>query len=165
MGKTKLAPTASSVQERAAADEILRRLDLNPGVSFGCIVARVSELYGKKLQLVPVESSELAMLSGLWVETDKVGYVYFRADDPVAYKLHSIFHEFGHALDKHTDCNVLRVLEIPALETMGLGEQMRNAQARGLLDSPAERSAELVAYALSSLLLHPQTSPHSAAFE
>lgn len=155
----------SAESAKDSAERLVRALGCSAGSSLDQIKARVEHAYGRPLVLQPVGHDELRTISGLWLETDSAGYVFFRAADPLVYRVHSIFHEFGHILANHQGCEALSVVDDKAIPSVGLGQQIRRARARGALQDDAEVLAEEVAYALSRLVLSGSSVSLRAVFE
>ncbi len=150
---------------RTDAEQLIASLGWTKGVSLKEIIAGVANKYDKSLILQAVGDNELTTITGLWVETNETGYVFFRAADPAVYQIHSMFHEFGHILGKHQGCDVLSVVDSTTLRSTGLGKQIRRAHARGALQNEDEAFAEEIAYKLAHLILSGSTVGLGAAFE
>ena len=155
----------TATTERTEAERLVDALGLTRGVSIDEIVARIARLYEKALVLQPIDDDELTATTGLWVETDDTGYVFYRAQDPLVYQIHSIFHEFGHIMAEHDGCDALGVVDGAAFESIRLGEQICRARGRGAFVHESEILAEDFAYALSRLVLSSASVGLRAAFE
>ncbi len=151
-------------KDRRVADELVSQLGLPASPCFDDVVTRVTDVYGKPLRLEPVADRDLSTLTGLWIDTHDVGYVFFRSADPIVYRLHSIFHEFGHILSEHENCEALRALGDVRLEESKRGRELRRARSRELFNDPSERMAEVIAYALSRRVLNLVTNQAEAIF-
>lgn len=162
LGSIQASATSS---EHGEAQRIVSALNLRPGASLDDVIAGVANKYEKSLVLQPVADHELTTITGLWVETDDAGYVFFRTADPFVYQIHSIFHEFGHILARHTGCDALGAIDSDAIESVGLGKQILRARARGASYDKSEILAEEVAYILSRIVLRGSTIGPRAAFE
>lgn len=155
----------SPVADEGSAEHLVQALDCPAGSSLDEIRARVSQAYGRPIVLQPVGDDELSTITGLWLETDSAGYVFFRAADPLVYQVHSIFHEFGHILASDASCEALAAIDDTAFPSIGLGQQIRRARARGTFRDDAEILAEEVAFALSRLALSGASVSLRAVFE
>jgi len=132
---------------------VVDSLGIGRHASFDEVIDAVSTVCGKRLRLEPVDDATLAQLTGLWIETNDASYVFFRSTDPLVYKMHSIFHEFGHILLDHDGCELTATLSGVSLTANGLGGEIMRAKGRGLLDDRSEQLAEMIAYALSQKIL------------
>ncbi|MET4618747.1 hypothetical protein ABIE18_000170 [Arthrobacter sp. 2762] len=159
-----LAGNSKGDEERALVEALVENLNLRVGATLDDVAGSIAAMQGKSISLEPVDDSALTTLTGLWIETADTNYVFFRSLDPVIYKIHSIFHEFGHILLEHHDCEVLRMVGDIPLGGTGLGGEIRRARARGLLVDSSERMAELVAYALTRRLLRVDSTPDEEVF-
>jgi len=129
------------------------------------IRSRVARQHRKEVVLQPMSDSALSSMTGLWVETAAASHVFYRANDPVLYQAHSIFHEFGHILADHDTCGVLDFIDNSALGTSSLGGQIQRARARGFRHDDAENLAEEIAYALSRVAIAGVGTGLRAVFE
>jgi hypothetical protein len=150
--------------ERLVIDRLVDRLNLTAGASLDDVVRSVADAHRKPISLEPIDDARLTTLTGLWVETAKTSYVFFRASDPLIYRIHSIFHEFGHILLEHEQCDALATVEHSRFDAAGLGGEIRRARELGTLGDVAEYRAELVAVALSNRVLRVDPCPSEAVF-
>ena len=88
-------------------DSVVLSLQLPDTIDMHSLLVRVEAAYGKKLQLTPVSGKGWGKTTGLWVDTVEAGFILYRTCDPVIYQQHSICHELGHILLRHTGCTVL----------------------------------------------------------
>ena len=137
----------------AVAAEMFKRLGLEEGASVGTILRHAEREYGKPITLQALPDDSLGPLTGLFRDTPDRGYISFRQSDPLSYQLHCIFHELGHAVFRHSDCELLRQGGFNLSEAGGLGPDLLNARARGLVRDPSELVAEEFAYTLMRWLL------------
>lgn len=147
------------------AELLVQSLGCPPRARISDIRECVSRLHEKDVVLHPSSDAELRDITGLWVETDAASHVFYRADDPEIYQVHSIFHEFGHIIADHTTCGVLDFIDNSAIGTASLGGQIQRARARGFRYDDDEDLAEEIAHALSRLVIAGTKSNMRAVFD
>lgn len=150
---------------KRTAEQMVKSLECPPGAGLHEIHARVALHHRKEIILQAVSNAELRHMTGLWVETDAVSHVVYRADDSPVYQAHSIFHEFGHIIADHETCGVLDFIDHDNIGTVSLGGQIQRARARGFNHDEAEVLAEEIAYELSRLVIAGTATGLRAVFE
>lgn len=137
--------------------EIVAALDLGSGSNLQEIAGRVAQVYGKRLIFEGLEEDGWGSLTALWVDQPDQGMIFYRQRDPQVYRVHCIFHEFGHILLGHYWCS--------AGERMGMnlwnGDRV-HARTLEVLGNAArtnevERAAEDIAFLLGRILHKPDS--------
>ncbi len=143
------------MSELANVDSVILSLQLPDAIDMHSLLARVEASYGKKLQLTPVSGKGWGKTTGLWVDTVEVGYILYRVCDPQLYQQHSICHELGHILLRHTGCTVLNEKSATNLfQSIGRKRGVSSLLARGNEVNTQELEAETLAFRLAEKL-HP----------
>ena len=146
----------------SVARTIVAELELPPHPSWEAVQRRVTARFGKPLHVTALDGDEWASVTGLFLEAEECGYIFYRASDPPIYQQHSILHEFGHILLHSDDCSILDQLPRELVESSGVSVAIRSAAARGLEVSPDELAAEAISYALAERLFGAPTGSESA---
>lgn len=146
----------------SAARKTVAELELPPHPSWEAVEARVAACLGKPLQVTALDGDEWASVTGLFLEAEECGYIFYRASDPPIYQQHSILHEFGHILLHNNECSILEQLPRALVDGGGVSVAIRSAAARGLEVSPDELAAEAISYALVEILFGAPTGSESA---
>lgn len=142
-------------------DSVVLSLQLPDTIDMHSLLVRVEAAYGKKLQLTPVSGKGWGKTTGLWVDTVEAGFILYRTCDPVIYQQHSICHELGHILLRHTGCTVLNEKSATNLfQTIGRKKGLSFLLARGNDRDIQEIEAEALAFKLAEKL-HPPYSDSS----
>lgn len=116
---------------------------------------------GKAILIVPVrfESPEL---SGVWLPTALIDYIYFRENDThFIHQTHIILHEIGHMMLGHRalpidmllvdDVDMSSLLDAPSVSEEKCKVLLRQAQK--IYDDPQEEEAELFGQIIQELIL------------
>ena len=149
------------MSDLANVDSVILSLQLPDAIDMHSLIARVEAAYGKKLQLTPVSGKGWGKTTGLWVDTVEVGFILYRTCDPVIYQQHSICHELGHILLRHTGCTVLNEKSAKNLfQSIGRKRGMASLLAPGNDRNIQEIEAETLAFKLAEKL-HPPYSDSS----
>lgn len=136
-------------------DSAILALELPDAIDLPGLLDRVETVYGKKLQLTPVSGKGWGKTTGLWVDAAEVGFIVYRSCDPVLYQQHSICHELGHILLRHSGCTVLNEKSAENLfQTIGKKRGVVSLLARGNEANIQELEAEAIAFKLAERL-HP----------
>lgn len=146
----------------SAARRIVTELELPPHPSWDAVQTRVAECFGKPLRVSALDGEAWDRVTGLFLESEDCGYVFYRASDPPIYQQHSILHEFGHILLHNDDCGILEQLPRDLVNANVVTGAIRSASARGLEVSPEELAAEAIGYALAEKLFGVDVSSESA---
>lgn len=146
-----------SVARKAVAE-----LKLPPHPSWEAVETRVTARFGKPLYVTALDGNEWASVTGLFLEAEECGYIFYRASDPPLYQQHSILHEFGHILLHNHDCSILEQLPRALVDGSGVSAAIRGAAARGLEVSPDELAAEAISFALAEILFEAPAGSKSA---
>lgn len=144
------------------ARRIVDQLELPAHPTWEVVESRVEAHFGKPLHVTALDGDEWASITGLFLEAEHCGYVFYRASDPPLYQRHSILHEFGHILHHSDDCSILEQLPRALVDGSGLSGAIRSAAARGLEVSAEELAAETIGYALAEKLFGARTGRESA---
>lgn len=132
-------PVALSRGSRAATAAALSEIHLAPGMTACDVVEAVSTVIGKPIFLESTVDERFKTTTGSFAITPDFVVIVFRGIDPHAYQMHSLFHELGHLLCGHRQC------ERP-------GTQLESGTVHQLLQNEAEREAEFLAYKITSLI-------------
>lgn len=136
-------------------DSAMLSLQLPAAIELPDLLARVEAVYGKKLQLTPVSGKGWGRTTGLWLNAAEVGFILYRTCDPVLYQEHSICHELGHIILRHTGCTALNEKSAKNLfQTVGRTRGVISLLARGNDVNIQELEAEAIAFKLAERL-HP----------
>lgn len=136
-------------------DNAILALQLPDAIELSALLDCVETVYGKKLQLTPVSGKGWGKTTGLWVDAAEVGFIIYRTCDHVLYQQHSICHELGHIILRHTGCTVLNEKSAENLfQTVGKKRGVVSLLARGNDASIQEQEAEAIAFKLAEKL-HP----------
>jgi hypothetical protein len=141
---------------------VVDALGLSPYPSWDEVQARVSDRFGKPLHVAALSGDEWASVTGLFLEVEECGYIFYRQSDSPIYQQHSILHEFGHILLDDDDCRILDELPRDLVTDSGVSGAITRAAARGLEVSATELAAETIGYALAEKLLSSQVQGESA---
>ncbi len=144
------------------ARRIVDELELPAHPSWEALESRVAAHFGKPLRVTALDGDDWASITGLFLEVEDCGYVFYRAADPPLYQRHSILHEFGHILQHSDDCSILEQLPRDLVDGSGVSVAIRSAAARGLEVSPEELAAETIGYALAEKLFGAPAGRESA---
>ncbi|MDN5757125.1 MAG: hypothetical protein L0H59_01130 [Tomitella sp.] len=129
-------------------------LDIPPGGGIESVSGAVARERGRKIRLVPLASTDNTSVVdeatyGLWMETDTVDVVMYRADTTPLHQWHIVCHELGHMVLEHnvrgaqqTDQYLTAVSAlVPDIEP----DTLRSVLTRSGYSSLQEREAELFA--------------------
>jgi hypothetical protein len=145
----------------ATVHTVVTSVGLSPYPTWDEVQARVSERLGKPLHLAALSGDEWASVTGLFLEVEECGYIFYRQSDSPIYQQHSILHEFGHIL-LDDDCRILDELPRDLVGDSGVSGAITRAAARGLEVSATELAAEAIGYALAEKLFSSQVRGESA---
>lgn len=165
MEKSATSPESSghTHQDLAAnVRSIVDELGLPPHPTWNDVQARVSSRFGKPLHVAALSGEEWASVTGLFLEVEECGYIFYRESDSPIYQQHSILHEFGHILLEDDDCRILDELPRDLVGDSGVSGAITRAAARGLEVSTTELAAEAIGYALAEKLFGSQVPGESA---
>ena len=146
----------------AAVRSVVDELGLPPHPTWDEVQARVSARFGKPLHVAALSGEEWASVTGLFLEVEECGYIFYRQSDSPIYQQHSILHEFGHILLDEDDCRILDELPRDLVGDSGVSGAITRAAARGLVVGAAELAAEAIGYALAEKLFAAQAFNESA---
>ncbi len=132
-------PIRISSQSRIRAEDALSKIRLSPGMTANDVVETVAEVIGKPIVLESTVDERFKTTTGSFAITLEFVFIVFRGIDPHSYQMHSLFHELGHLLCGHTNC------ERPATAPDSDPTQQ-------LLWNEAEREAEFLAYKIAALI-------------
>ena len=152
------APSDLAATVRSVVDE----LGMSPYPTWHEVQARVSARFGKPLHVAALSGDEWASVTGLFLEVEEGGYIFYRESDSPIYQQHSILHEFGHILLEDDDCRILDELPRDLVGDSGVSGAITRAAARGLEVSTTELAAEAIGYALAERLFGSQVLGESA---
>jgi hypothetical protein len=139
--------------ERVAL-EIVSGLTLDSSVTWDELVAQMEAIYGKPIVLIAVEDRDWGAVTGLFLDTEDRGLIYYRAEHSLVYQVHNIYHEFGHVLLRDRGCRLSEGVRKDDVFTLGLREEFQRAYANGVVfDKPElvanEQTAEAIAYLIA----------------
>jgi hypothetical protein len=146
----------------ATVRSVVNELELPPHPTWDDVQARVSARFGKPLHVAALSGDEWASVTGLFLEVEACGYIFYRQSDSPIYQQHSILHEFGHILLEDDDCRILDELPRDLVGDSGVSGAITRAAARGLEVSTTELAAEAIGYALAEKLFASQVLAESA---
>lgn len=146
----------------ATMRSVVDELGLPPHPTWDEVQAGVSARFGKPLHVAALTGAEWASVTGLFLEVEKCGYIFYRQSDSPIYQQHSILHEFGHILLEDDECRILDELPRNLVADIGVSGAITRAAARGLEVSAAERAAEAIGYALAEKLFGSHVPGESA---
>lgn len=146
----------------ATVQIVVDELGLPPHPTWDEVQARVSARFGKPLHLAALSGDEWASVTGLFLEVEECGYIFYRQSDSPIYQQHSILHEFGHILLEDDDCRILDELPRDLVGDSGVSGAITRAAARGLEVSTTELAAEAIGYALAEKLFRSHVPGESA---
>ncbi|MGE3192554.1 MAG: hypothetical protein AB7K08_03680 [Microbacteriaceae bacterium] len=166
MEKSETTGTESSghAQQNLAARvrSVVDELGLPSHPAWDEVQARVVARFGKPLHVAALSGEEWASVTGLFLEVEECGYIFYRQSDSPIYQQHSILHEFGHILLEDDDCRILDELPRDLVGDSGVSGAITRAAARGLEVSTTELAAEAIGYALAERLFGSQGRGESA---
>lgn len=133
--------------------KVLAELNLPSSISLEELVNRVEIYCDKPLKLVPVSGDGWGRTTGLWIDLEEEGLIFYRLSDTKPYQQHSICHELGHILLRHQGCAELNG-EMGKNMFLFLGQRrgVKKLLARGHESNELERAAESVAFLLAERL-------------
>ncbi len=140
----------------ATVRSVVDELELTPHPTWDEVQARVAARFGKPLHVAALSGEEWASVTGLFLEVEECGYIFYRQSDSPIYQQHSILHEFGHILLEDDDCRILDELPRDLVGDSGVSGAITRAAARGLEVSTTELAAEAIGYALAERLFGSQ---------
>lgn len=146
----------------AMVRSVVDELGLPPHPKWDDVQGRVSARFGKPLHVAALSGEEWASVTGLFLEVEECGYIFYRQSDSPIYQQHSILHEFGHILLEDDDCRILDELPRDLVGDSGVSGAITRAAARGLEVSTTELAAEAIGYALAEKLFEAQVQSESA---
>lgn len=133
--------------------KVLAELDLPFSISLEELIARVETYCDKPLKLVPVSGDGWGRTTGLWIDLEEEGLIFYRLSDTKPYQQHSICHELGHILLRHQGCTELNgEIGKNMFQFLGQRHGVKKLLARGQESNELERAAESVAFLLAERL-------------
>lgn len=133
--------------------QALEAFDLPASLSLGDMVARVESHCGKPLQLVPVSGTGWGRTTGLWIDLEAQGLIFYRKKDQTLYQHHTICHELGHIILRHKGCAELNgEIGRNMFRLLGQRRGVARLMARGYELNDSERAAEIIAFTLAEKL-------------
>lgn len=131
----------------------LEPLNLPASLSLGVLVARVEAHCGKPLRLMPVSGSGWGRTTGLWIDLENQGLIFYRKKDQILYQHHTICHELGHIILRHKGCAELNSeIGKNMFKLLGQRRGVARLMARGYESNDLERAAESIAFTLAEKL-------------
>jgi hypothetical protein len=148
-------PKLTAAQQ--TAQTLISELPISSATTFSELIAYVESAYGKPIRLRPVAAEDWGAITGLFLDTPTCGLIYYRANHPLLYQLHNIYHELGHILLRGSSCNLVGGITKADVFTLGIRDEVENAFANGVVyDDPDlianEQEAEAVAYQIARKL-------------
>lgn len=150
----------SSQREDLSPEAAVTALNLGRHVTFDELLAAVSRVRGKPIELKEVDGTVIPSVTGLWVEKPTKSYILVPAGDSELHRHHAACHEFGHMILNHEGCGRAVATPMPSMfKNVGGAKGIKRMLARSLEWNDAELAAERVAYLLGKAL-RPE-EPHS----
>lgn len=142
----------SGSRSRACPEAVVEALNLPNGVSFDELLAIVTEVHGKPIQLREIDGSVIPTVTGLWIEKTTKSIILLPTDDSPLHREHAACHEFGHMLLRHEGCGTAEPFMPSMFKHVGSSMGIKRILARSLDWNETERDAERIAYLLGRAL-------------
>ncbi|UWX97757.1 hypothetical protein N2K95_03475 [Arthrobacter zhaoxinii] len=153
-----------SAGERTTSKAVVAALKLGEHVTFDELLAAVTRMHGKPIELRDIDSAVIPSVTGLWIEKDTKSIILLPSGDNRLHRTHAACHEFGHILLRHQGCGGVDTTMPSLFQHIGSRKGIRRMLARSLAWNETERAAEQVAYLLSLALL-PRERESPSTFE
>jgi hypothetical protein len=150
--------------ERACPEAVVEALGLDGHVAFDDLLATVSEVHGKPIEVKEIDGSAIPTLTGLWVEKKTKSMILLPAGDSELHRHHAACHEFGHILLNHHGCGRAPGSMPSVFRHIGGRMGIERMLARSQEWTETEKDAERVAYLLGRVL-RPQERRSPSRFE
>lgn len=144
---------AEVTSEVTSPAQVLADLKLPFSLSLDELISRVEIYCEKPLKLVPVSGDGWGRTTGLWIDLEEEGLIFYRLSDAKPYQQHSICHELGHILLRHQGCTELNgEMGKNMFQFLGQRRGVKKLLARGHESNELESAAESVAFLLAERL-------------
>lgn len=105
-------------------EQLLTTVDIPEPLDVDELCRRVAQRRGRPLVLLPQDTAQLGVPSGVWVPAEGRDEVYFDVLTTPAHRDAIVLHELGHILFGHPPLNVVEVIAARYPEVAGAAQRM-----------------------------------------